>query len=260
MPFTARSGLRIHYEISGAGPPLVLLHGLMGSVEWWQMAGYVDALVDDFQVVTIDARGHGRSDIPHEPEVFRVPHKVADVLAVLDELEIATATVCGWSLGGDTALAIASLEPVRVRAVVAIGAFGYGVGFDDTPRLSAGEISQAAQGFEKRGMADVAQEFETAGRPMWADLVRQADPQAMAARTRMLLGLPSIRRRLRDLTPPLLLIWGSDEQPPKLPLPKHAIVMANPGANHLEAFMSTNLVVGAIRRFLIPAGARSSTR
>jgi pimeloyl-ACP methyl ester carboxylesterase len=103
MPFTARSGIRIHYEVTGTGPPLLLLHGQLGSGHAWRLAGYVDDLETDWRLITIDARGHGRSDKPTDPNAYHVSSMVADAIAVLDDLTIPSVVAFGWSMGGDTA-------------------------------------------------------------------------------------------------------------------------------------------------------------
>ena len=64
MPFATNNGLRIHYQIEGSGPPLVLQHGFTGSINGWRRYGYVEALAGDYRVVLVDARGHGQSDKP----------------------------------------------------------------------------------------------------------------------------------------------------------------------------------------------------
>jgi pimeloyl-ACP methyl ester carboxylesterase len=83
MPYARSQGLRLHYQVEGDGPPLVCQHGFGDSVESWYELGYVDALKDDYRLILIDARGHGASDKPHEPEVYSFQNVTADVVAVL---------------------------------------------------------------------------------------------------------------------------------------------------------------------------------
>jgi pimeloyl-ACP methyl ester carboxylesterase len=260
MPFTARSGIRIHYEVMGIGPPMLLLHGQLGSGRAWRLAGYVDDLETDWQLVTIDARGHGRSDKPTDPKAYRVSSMVADVIAVLDDLTIRSAVAFGWSMGGDTALALAALAPERVQAVVAIGAFGRGVGFADTPRVPEVEVIETAVSFETHGTTLVADELERHGRAQWADLIREADAAAVAARVRMLLDLLPLPYRVQELRPPLLAIWGANEDPSRPTLPAHAQTFVVPGEDHFGAFLRSDLVIPRVRDFLAASGAPSSTR
>ncbi len=84
MPYASNKGVQIHYEVAGEGRPLVLLHGFGVSGDAWRTGGHVAALSDKFQVITVDARGHGRSDKPHLPEAYRLPERVRDVTSPVD--------------------------------------------------------------------------------------------------------------------------------------------------------------------------------
>ena len=70
MPYTKNGDVNIYYEVEGEGPPLVMLHGLTSSLEGWRESGYIDALKDDYQLILMDARGHGKSDKPHDPAMY----------------------------------------------------------------------------------------------------------------------------------------------------------------------------------------------
>ncbi len=85
MPYADNHGLRIHYEVTGEGAPLVLLHGFGVSGDAWHTGGHVSALKDEFEVITMDARGHGRSDKPHDLSAYSLRNRVLDVTAVLDD-------------------------------------------------------------------------------------------------------------------------------------------------------------------------------
>ena len=86
MPFAMNNGVRIHYEVEGAGPPLVLQHGFTDSMVSWYDRGYVEVLKQHNLLVLIDARGHNASDKPHNPEAYAAELNVGDVIAVLDRL------------------------------------------------------------------------------------------------------------------------------------------------------------------------------
>ena len=99
MPFVNNQGIRIHYEVEGEGSPLVLQHGLTESLEMWRDTGYVDPLKKDTQLILIDARGHGASDKPHDPDAYRMRLLVSDVVRVLDDLGLEKAHYWGYSMG-----------------------------------------------------------------------------------------------------------------------------------------------------------------
>ena len=88
MPYANRDGIPVHYRVEGNRPWLVLAHGLSLDHRAWRELGYVDALAGDYRLVVIDARGHGRSGRPKRPAAYRSSRRVADVVAVLDDLAI----------------------------------------------------------------------------------------------------------------------------------------------------------------------------
>ena len=59
MPHANNNGVRIHYHVEGEGSPLVLQHGFPWSIQSWSRSGYVDDLKSHYQLVLVDARGHG---------------------------------------------------------------------------------------------------------------------------------------------------------------------------------------------------------
>ncbi len=70
MPYASNGAVRIHYVIEGAGPPLLLHHGFTGSSRDWETFGVVAVLRDSYQLIMLDARGHGASDKPHDPSAY----------------------------------------------------------------------------------------------------------------------------------------------------------------------------------------------
>jgi pimeloyl-ACP methyl ester carboxylesterase len=115
-------GVGIEYEVTGAGRPVVLLHGFPDSGRLWRHQ--VPALADaGFRVVVPDLRGYGRSGQPEAVEAYALSQLAADVLAILAEEEIAAAHVVGHDWGAALAWGIASLVPGRVDhlAVLSVG-------------------------------------------------------------------------------------------------------------------------------------------
>ena len=83
---------RVYFKDDGGeGAPVVILGGFMDPVELVRdtpIARALDEMSGEFRLIYIDHRGHGRSDKPHDPEAYAMPLRVADVVAVLDELAI----------------------------------------------------------------------------------------------------------------------------------------------------------------------------
>ncbi|RKG89753.1 alpha/beta fold hydrolase [Corallococcus terminator] len=121
MPFATKSGRRIHFEVEGQGPPLLLFHGLLQLGSHWTLKGYVPALKDTYTVVTFDSLGHGQSDTPHEPGAYGLRRRVEDVLSVLDTLSIPQAHAWGYSMGGWTVCGLAAFAPERLASYVVGG-------------------------------------------------------------------------------------------------------------------------------------------
>ncbi len=115
------NGQRLYFEVHGNGPPLLLLHGFSGSSQDWNAVS--DAWSSEFQLIVPDLRGHGRSGTLAHP--FRHQDAAADVLALLDHLQIATVRGLGMSGGGNVLLHIATKHPERVEAMVLVSATPY---------------------------------------------------------------------------------------------------------------------------------------
>jgi pimeloyl-ACP methyl ester carboxylesterase len=111
MPRTLVNGINIHYEQAGAGPDLILIHGLTGSLASWQVR-VVPAMIDRFRVLTFDLRGHGKSDMP--PSGYTSADMTRDLIALLDYLELARVQLVGHSFGGQVALSLCAERPDRV--------------------------------------------------------------------------------------------------------------------------------------------------
>lgn len=123
MSHAINERLRIHYAARGAGPEVLLLHhGFSDSLERWAEAGWVERLAERYRVVTLDARGHGRSSKPHHRAAYEATCRVGDVLAVLDHLGVESVHFGGYSLGGRVGFELARSHPGRVRSLVLGGA------------------------------------------------------------------------------------------------------------------------------------------
>ena len=111
-------GHRIAYTTYGEGPRvLVLVHGLLLSQR--MHAVLAQALAErGNRAITIDLLGHGRSDRPPDMWRYSMTTFGAEVIALLDHLEVDEAVVLGTSLGANTALEAAALAPERLRGMV----------------------------------------------------------------------------------------------------------------------------------------------
>ena len=86
--FFDSDGVRIRYVEKGHGDAVVLIHGFGLSLDlMWHASGVIDKLAQDFHVVAIDARGHGKSDKPHDPAKYRI-QMVEDINRLLNHLKL----------------------------------------------------------------------------------------------------------------------------------------------------------------------------
>jgi aminoacrylate hydrolase len=115
MPqLTLNDGEHLHYEVHGAGPPLLLVSGLGGVGSFW--AGHVPALAERFTVVLHDHRGTGQSS-PSKID-YSVEQMADDLLQLMDHLDIARADLVGHSTGGAIGQTLALDRPERIGKLV----------------------------------------------------------------------------------------------------------------------------------------------
>jgi len=112
------NGINLYYETHGAGRPLVLLHGGLGSGEMF--GPILPALSERHQVIAPDLQGHGRTADIDRPLDVRL--MADDIAALIDHLGLEAPDVMGFSLGGGVALLTAIKYPSRVRRLVAVSA------------------------------------------------------------------------------------------------------------------------------------------
>lgn len=115
------NGIKIYYEDTGKGKPLLLLHSFFGTAEHWKP--YVEAYSKQFRTIAIDMMGHGRSDIYRkEDSTFRHADYAKIILALLDSLKLNNVNAIGASSGGMTLLYLNTMQPERFNSVITIGA------------------------------------------------------------------------------------------------------------------------------------------
>lgn len=96
------SALKLNYQIQGEGQPLLILHGLFGMLQNW--GAQTKALADQFQVITVDMRNHGRS--PHSAEIS-YPLMADDLRLLINDLGYDKVDLLGHSMGGKAAMQLA---------------------------------------------------------------------------------------------------------------------------------------------------------
>jgi pimeloyl-ACP methyl ester carboxylesterase len=180
----AMAGRRIYYEEDdGDGTPVMVHGGFLDPIELVREAPIARALRDqaDIRLVFVDHVGHGRSDKPRDPAEYAMRLRVADVVAVLDDLSLRRAHHIGISWGGRLAFGIGARVPVRTRSLTVIGQQPYAIEPDGR---MAGLVVGGLEASKGRGIEGLVEAFESVvGR--YPDRVRNAylaaDPDAMRA-------------------------------------------------------------------------------
>jgi pimeloyl-ACP methyl ester carboxylesterase len=152
MPSFDSDGIRIAYETSGDGEPIVLVHGFASSrVRNWKNPGWFETLAQTHRrIVALDCRGHGESDKPHDPSLYRAELMTGDVVRLLDHLGIERADLMGYSMGGRLTAALLARHGERFRRGVLAGV-GRGIVGE---RLGAEAIARALEADAAESLAN----------------------------------------------------------------------------------------------------------
>ena len=258
MPYANNEGVRIYYEVEGEGPPLVLMYGLMVNVGLWRHCGFVDLLSDGYRLILIDARGHGASDKPHDPEAYGLPLLVADVVAVLDDLDISKAHYLGFSMGGFIAYGIARYAPERFHSLIIGDAR---LPWKRDPELPTYVVDQYNL---REGMKVHLQAVEAYWGPRWTPEMRAMHESGdLEAFTAMLVAEEGILSLgFEDVAPTLTLpcLFCVREQGDDPAIRQYVEEMPNgiyvsfPGLDHRETGCRADLVVPHVKKFLAEVG------
>ena len=257
-----------HYEVQGRGEPLLLLHGFTGSSQNWYGIGPV--LAEQFQVITLDLPGHGRTDSPPDPaqyEMGQVAETIIEILGSILSRQSATFNfhLLGYSMGGRLALYIALHYPEMVRSLVLESAspgLATPAERDErrqrdnalADRIEREGIAAFVDFWERLALWDSQRQLQPAIRQQLRDLRLQNNSVGLANSLR---GMgtavqPSLWNRLNELRMPVLLITGEldhkfvrigQEMAQAIPHAQQTIVSGAGHTVHLERpLVYTNLV------------------
>ena len=254
MPAITNAGVKISYDVTGQGRPLMLIHGWLNDRTWWTETGYVDDLRRDHRLLSVDMRGHGRSDKPHEPNAYHAASFASDLLAVADAEGIERFAIWGLSYGGWAAWVTADAVPDRVAAIITTGAW------DPRPTPSMeGESPEDPDlvVLEAQGMPALIERYEDDAYRFPAAIravMLQADPLAMVACQASELASDGVTD-LDSFPVPTLLIAGQREDEEGdaakiAALLPHGQSITLPGLGHAAACAASGLTLPVARRFL----------
>jgi pimeloyl-ACP methyl ester carboxylesterase len=252
-----RDGVRVAYEVSGVGPPLLLVHGLGDERTIWQPL--VDRLAPWFRCVSLDLRGHGDTTGGVDFDPFGLQR---DVDAVISDAGLARAVLIGHSLGGFVATTYAATHARKVRAVInldqplALDALARAVG-PYQAALHEGEVEQTLMSvLALLGFGPLAQSFierlENTRAALHKDVVLGVWGPALA--DDLLPALTRMDALLGQIVAPYLCLLGRDIDPvyaqwfeTRLP---QAALESWPGLGHFLHLVEPDRFVERVRQFV----------
>jgi pimeloyl-ACP methyl ester carboxylesterase len=257
MPsFIAPDGVRLHYDLEGSGPPLILHLGAGADSDLWRAAGYVDRLAPTHTCVLFDHRGHGRSDHPSSVAAHDIDRYADDVVALVSHLGRGPIDFFGWSNGLTVGLKVAADHPGLFRNLVLFGGIGR--------RVSADELAAATSvrlaGMREKGWHYILDDMVSAERspvPQWfLDRVLATDQAPWFAYTE---ARPtwtwSPWDTLAEIDDPTLILVGELEDPDDVmgevaaAMPR-ALRVQIPEREHILAFLDVAFAAPRILDFL----------
>lgn len=245
MPYAVSGDCRIAYDVIGEGPTVVLQAGLATHRREWARFGYVAALADRYQVVSVDSLGHGDSDRPRDKERYRQAHRAADVVAVLDDLGVTRAHLAGYSMGAWVASAVLVHHPSRLASVV----FG---GWDPVGGLATNAAVGLAKDVPLPTFEGVLAEYRRRY-PACTDWVLPEVEPVLRRCIWASQDTTGVEAAMRDFDAPILLWVGADDAPRDacrvLAANDHVELLEVPG-DHLETlFADDGRTKAALRTF-----------
>lgn len=251
MPhITTDDDVKLYYEETGSGLPVVFVHEFAGDYRSYEMQ--MRYFGQRYRCIAYNARGYPPSDVPNDPARYSQSRARDDIRAVLDALKIEQAHIVGLSMGGFATLHFGFTYPTRARSLVVAGC-GYGAAPDKRAQFAA-EAEAAAVLFENKTMAKAAEgyalgptrvQFQNKDRRGWAEFANQLAEHSTEGSALTMRGVQARRPSLFDLveqmksiTAPTLVMTGDEDWPclepallMKRTIPTAALVVM-PNAGH----------------------------
>jgi len=264
MPYAKNGDINIYYEVEGEGTPLVLAHGATDHMGMFRRVNYVDALKDDFKLILVDVRGHGKSDKPHESSAYGLAMAVkmaGDIITVLDELNVDKANYFGISMGGMVGFraAVNYLERFTSFIFGAMSPYAYPEEMVNTNR----SFAKLAKAYLESPETALSLREEALGRPLTTDergfLVNwfeRIDAESVIhILTSMIDITPLTDQDLENISLPVLVFCGEDDS--FYPGAKESVnhlpnseFISLPEHNHQTSFSDIDTILPHIKEFL----------
>ena len=222
---TTDDGVRLHYEESGSGIPVIFVHEYAG--DWRSWEPQLRHFGQRYRAIAYNARGYPPSDVPENVAAYSQHRAADDIRSILDHLKIDRAHIVGLSMGGFATLHFGFRHPTRARSLVVAGC-GYGAETESRARFRA-EAEAIAAFIDQNGMQAFAAkyaygptrvQFENKDPRGFAEFKQYlSEHSALGARNTQL-GVQRERPSLYDLiedmkrlTLPTLILTGDEDWP-----------------------------------------------
>ena len=218
-------GVRLYYEETGAGTPIVLVHEFADDVRGYEPQ--VRYFARRYRVIAYNARGYPPSDVPQDAARYSQERARDDIRAVLDGLQIAKAHVVGISMGGFAVLHFGLAYPQRALSLVVAGC-GYGAEPGKRQQF-LDETDRTAALIENTGMAEAAKiygigpsrvQYQNKDPRGWAEFAARLAEHSTPGSARTMRGVQARRPSLWDLVEPMrrldvptLIMTGDEDDP-----------------------------------------------
>src|SRR6476469_10087671 len=248
---TTDDGVRLYYEDTGSGTPIVFVHEFAGDHRSWEPQ--VRFFSRRYRCIPFNARGYPPSEVPDDVARYSQARAVDDIRAVLDGLKIDKAHIVGLSMGGFATLHFGFTYPDRARSLVIAGC-GYGAEPDKRAQFAA-EAEASAKRFEEQTMAKAAEAYALGPTRVqhqnrdprgWREFADQFAEHSTEGAARTMRGVQAKRpslyelvEKIKTITAPTLIMTGDEDWPclePGLLMKKTIptaglVVMPNAGHN-----------------------------
>ena len=219
--YTTPDGVKLYYESTGKGKPLLFLHGWTMSSRVWHYQ--VDWFAREYQVITLDLRGHGRSGSPEGECTFI--SLTQDISTVIKELQLDRLTLLGWSLGVSLIVRLCHSDRLPVDSLVLVDGtpcvvsredFPHGLPYPQVKKMikrTASNFPRALEEFHQLLLSPEDEEGEN--RDIVWDLLTNESylPQWETARDLLVaLADEDVRSEIAAITLPTLLMHGDQDQ------------------------------------------------
>ena len=213
MPYFDNEGVKIYYEIEGAGPDLLMIHGFAANIKInWKDTNWIKTLKDENRLILMDCRGHGKSDKPTDPAQYGIKMG-EDVIKLMDHLSIQKANLFGYSMGSRISLNVLIREPKRINSAI-LGGFAVPPPNNKQSTFIYNSVINALKA------ESIDQVKDLVGKEFRKFAVRNgADLNALAAVMSNYVHQPEdmfvtsgrIKKTLRKISVPIMTVVGSDD-------------------------------------------------